>query len=101
MPTSALVGLGGDIRTAGAVPVGGWVIPVLDPFDADVVWREEVLGAEAVITSTSLLRRWSRGGRALHHILDPISGLPTRHRAWWRSWRAGRRRGGPRGWPRR
>ena len=74
---AALVGLGGDIRTAGAVPEGGWRIPVLDPFDASSVLREEVLGAEAVVTSTSLMRRWRRGGRTVHHILDPISGLPA------------------------
>ena len=75
--SSALAGLGGDIRVAGVVPDGGWRIPVLDPFDATAVWREVVLDNDAVVTSTSLMRRWSRGGRDLHHIIDPLSGLPT------------------------
>jgi thiamine biosynthesis lipoprotein len=75
--SSALVGLGGDIRAAGVVPDGGWRIPVLDPFDAGSVWREVVLGTDAVVTSTSLMRRWTRGGHDLHHIIDPLSGWPA------------------------
>lgn len=75
--TSALVSLGGDIRTAGAVPVGGWRIPVLDPLAPSSTWREAVLGEEAIVTSTTLLRRWERGGRLLHHLLDPLTGEPA------------------------
>jgi thiamine biosynthesis lipoprotein len=74
---SVLVGLGGDVRTAGHVPDGGWRVPVLDPFDETATWSEAVLGAEAIVTSTSLLRSWRRGGQALHHIVDPLTGSPT------------------------
>ncbi len=74
---SALVGLGGDIRTAGEVPDGGWRVPVQDPFEPDMVWSDVVLGTEAVVTSTSLIRRWQRGAQAVHHIVDPITGWPT------------------------
>jgi thiamine biosynthesis lipoprotein len=74
---SALVGLGGDIRTAGEVPEGGWRVPIEDPFDEHVTWSDAVLGTEAIVTSTSLMRRWQRGGRTLHHIIDPLSGCPT------------------------
>lgn len=75
--SSALVGMGGDIRTAGDVPDGGWRIPVRDPFDDATVWSEEVLGAEAIVTSTSLMRRWRRGDDVLHHIIDPLTGSST------------------------
>lgn len=75
--TSALVGLGGDIRTAGEVPEGGWSIPIEDPFDESQVWSEVVLHDEAIVTSTSLMRRWRRGDQDLHHIIDPITGSPT------------------------
>jgi thiamine biosynthesis lipoprotein len=75
--SSALVALGGDIRTAGDTPDGGWCVPVLDPFDADAVWRDVVLDAEAIVTSTSLMRRWRRGEHDLHHIIDPITGMPS------------------------
>jgi thiamine biosynthesis lipoprotein len=75
--SAALVALGGDIRTAGDVPQGGWRVPVQDPFDPEQIWAEVVLGTEAVVTSTSLMRRWERGGQALHHIVDPITGWPS------------------------
>jgi thiamine biosynthesis lipoprotein len=75
--TSALIGLGGDIRAAGTVPDGGWPIPVQDPFDAATTWRVVSLGAEAIVTSTSLLRRWRRGTATVHHILDPLTGAST------------------------
>jgi thiamine biosynthesis lipoprotein len=74
---SALIGLGGDIRTAGEVPAGGWRIPVQDPFDPGRTWAEVVLGTEALVTSTSLMRRWRRAGTPLHHIIDPLTGSPT------------------------
>lgn len=75
--SSALLGMGGDVRAAGVAPDGGWHIPVLDPFDAEHVWRDVVLDTDAVVTSTSLLRRWTRGGHELHHIIDPLDGMPT------------------------
>lgn len=74
---SALVGLGGDLRAAGEPPAGGWQVPVLDPFDDAATWSEVSLGADAIVTSTSLMRRWHRGGRSLHHIVDPITGAPS------------------------
>src|SRR5262249_6612067 len=47
----------------------------------------------AVATSTSLKRRWQRGGVAQHHLIDPRTGTPARSRyvavtavtsdAWW------------------
>lgn len=90
---SALVALGGDIRTAGTVPPGGWRIPVEDPFDEAETWREVVLGDGAVVTSTTLLRRWRRGGVELHHLVDPLAGMPAQTgvvavvargpQAWW------------------
>jgi len=74
---SALVELGGDIRTAGEVPEGGWWVPVRDPFDASSAASVAALGSEAIVTSTSLMRRWRRGGRDLHHIIDPLDGAPA------------------------
>lgn len=75
--SSALLSLGGDIRAAGEVPDDGWAIPIESPFEEDSVWTHVVLRDEAIVTSTSLLRRWRRGGEELHHIIDPISGSPT------------------------
>lgn len=77
-----LVGLGGDIAVAGPAPDSGWRIRV-----QDVTGRPEDPpdGQSAVVairdgglaTSSTTARRWRRGGTALHHILDPRTGLPA------------------------
>ncbi len=78
--TGVLVGLGGDIATAGRAPAGGWRILVVEdsetPTDAD----GEVIGIDggAIATSTTTVRRWTAaGGVGLHHIVDPRTGLPA------------------------
>jgi thiamine biosynthesis lipoprotein ApbE len=77
-----LVGLGGDIATAGRAPAAGWTIRVQDVTggvdDAvDGLTETVCLHAGALATSSTMARRWVRGGRLLHHILDPRSGLPV------------------------
>jgi thiamine biosynthesis lipoprotein len=81
-----LVGLGGDVAMAGAAPDGGWSIRV-----QDVTGRPDqppngssqtvLLRSGGLATSSVTARRWTRGGVALHHILDPRTGLPARS-AW-------------------
>ena len=76
-----LVGLGGDIAVAGPPPQDGWTIRVQDATDrsdpdgprTDVVIRDGGLA-----TSGTAARRWSRGGAAVHHIVDPRTGLSAR-----------------------
>jgi thiamine biosynthesis lipoprotein ApbE len=78
-----LVGLGGDIATAGTAPDSGWTIRVQDvtgPVDQaveDGPTETVCLHTGALATSSTTARRWVRGGRQLHHILDPRSGLPV------------------------
>jgi thiamine biosynthesis lipoprotein len=74
-----LVSLGGDIATAGASPNGGWRILVAEDSRAEPGGDGEVLCVPAggVATSSTTVRRWSRGGTLLHHIIDPKTGLPT------------------------
>jgi thiamine biosynthesis lipoprotein len=75
----ASVELGGDLRVDGAPWYGDrWVIGVEDPFDPDRQIATFTPTAGAVTTSTTLRRRWSAGGRTLHHLLDPRTGQPTR-----------------------
>jgi thiamine biosynthesis lipoprotein len=71
----ALVSLGGDVSTAGEAPAGGWVILVQDGDDqpSSVI---ALTGARAIATSSTLHRIWQRGGIGMHHILDPVTGLP-------------------------
>jgi len=67
-----LISLGGDIAVAGTPPRGGW--PVTVAAAGGPVIR---LTRGAVATSSVTCRRWRRGGRDLHHIVDPRSGLPA------------------------
>ena len=73
---AALVNIGGDLATAGPALADGWQIVVQDlPHDP----RQQVTLAAgaAMATSSTQKRRWSKGGQAFHHLLDPHSGLPA------------------------
>jgi thiamine biosynthesis lipoprotein len=68
-----LVGLGGDIATAGPAPANGWQIVVQDG-PAEPSCQIRLPGGAALATSSTLRRRWSHGGRLMHHIVDPHTG---------------------------
>ncbi len=72
----ALVSLGGDIATAGRAPSEGWQIDVQD-LPADPACRITLGGGSGVATSSTQRRIWHRGGRTLHHIVDPQTGMPA------------------------
>lgn len=75
---SACVSLGGDIRVAGSTPEpDGWHIPIEDPLVEGATWGTVPLANSAIVTSTTLIRRWRRGSRILHHLVDPRAGEPT------------------------
>jgi thiamine biosynthesis lipoprotein len=75
----ALVGLGGDIAVAGESPQGGWQVQVSEDSAAPLDESEETVSITSggIATSSTLVRSWNRGGRVFHHIIDPVSGLPT------------------------
>lgn len=80
---AVLVSLGGDIATAGRRAAGaGWDILVQDrPQDpAAIIHLPDGL---SVATSSSQQRTWRGTGMALHHILDPATGMPAER--FWRS----------------
>ncbi len=74
-----LVSLGGDIAIAGMCPQGGWPVAVAeDPDSPDETPTQTVrLAYGAMATSAVGTRRWRRGGRELHHIVDPRTGAPS------------------------
>lgn len=82
--TPVLVELGGDLAVAGTRR-GGWTVEVAE--------RERGGGESVVLhhgglaTSTTVVRRWVRGGAAVHHIIDPRTGAPAR--PYWRTVTAG------------
>jgi len=71
-----LVNLGGDLSVAGEAPPGGWRVAVADdhadpaPLSAPTV----TITDGGLATSGTAVRTWRRGGRVLHHIVDPATG---------------------------
>lgn len=76
---SALMNMGGDLTTSGPAPPGGWVVRVADDHRASHPGpgQNVVLGSPALATSSITQRRWTRGGRQMHHIIDPRNGRPA------------------------
>ena len=71
-----LVNLGGDVAVAGPPPADGWGVGIAlssatAPGDADQVI---VLRSGGLASSGTTARTWSRGGRPVHHIIDPWTG---------------------------
>lgn len=75
-----LINLGGDIAVSGPAPEGGWAVRIthdhsLPPKSAPgpVV----AISSGGLATSSTSVRRWVRGCRAMHHLIDPSTGLPA------------------------
>ncbi len=74
-----LVSLGGDVAVAGDIPPCGWSIGIGDDHAGPGDPGETVsIVSGGLATSSTTVRRWSRGGSVLHHIIDPRTGLPAR-----------------------
>lgn len=71
---SALVDAGGDLRVHGLPPgADSWPVAVPTPRAVHLVRLER----GGVATSGTARRRWQRGGRAMHHLIDPRTGRPA------------------------
>ncbi|HEY3865622.1 MAG TPA: FAD:protein FMN transferase, partial [Solirubrobacteraceae bacterium] len=74
--TGCLIGLGGDIATAGAAPHDGWRIYVTDDHRRAPGEQGQTISIRegGVATSSTTARRWRHEGRTHHHIVDPATG---------------------------
>ena len=74
-----LVGIGGDISVAGAVPAGGWVVGIDDDHATpiDRVAAVVALDRGGLASSGTRVRRWRTASGEMHHILDPRTGRPA------------------------
>ena len=74
--STVVISLGGDVAVAG--PGDGWPVAISEivdgPEDAEIVH----LPYGGLATSSTAARRWIRGGVIRHHLLDPLTGEPTR-----------------------
>ena len=76
----AIVSVGGDIaiaHSAGEADAGadGWPVAISERPDSPVEETIRLSGG-GLATSSTLVRRWTRGGVRQHHLLDPRTGLP-------------------------
>jgi FAD:protein FMN transferase len=80
----ALVSIGGDIATYGAAPSAGWKIRVTDDHrsDCSAPGQTITITSGGLATSSTTVRRWLADGQAMHHIIDPSTGMSARS-----SWR--------------
>jgi FAD:protein FMN transferase len=81
-----LVGLGGDLACAGEAPDGGWRVRVADDHRAsiDAPGGQTVsINGGGLATSGTSVRRWSRGGQPMHHVVDPSTSRPATE--YWRT----------------
>ncbi len=76
----ALVSLGGDVAVAGPPPGDGWQVRTTDDHAAgqDAPGQTVTIRAGGLATSSTTVRAWTAGGRAMHHIIDPATGEPAK-----------------------
>ena len=74
-----LIDAGGDIVARGDAPEGGpWQVGIEDPGAPEGTPVAVVrLRAGAIATSSIRFRHWDHEGRSVHHLIDPITGLPA------------------------
>jgi thiamine biosynthesis lipoprotein len=74
-----LVSIGGDIACSGPPPADGWPVRVMEWHAADIDEDGEdiVVFDGGLATSSTTVRRWSRGAVAMHHLIDPATGQPA------------------------
>ncbi len=72
-----LVSLGGDVAVAGDPPEEGWQVGVSDVHTDPEPEVTIALTGGGLATSGIARRRWRRGGRTVHHIIDPRTGDPA------------------------
>ncbi|HUC35502.1 MAG TPA: FAD:protein FMN transferase [Acidimicrobiales bacterium] len=74
--SGVLVSIGGDVSVAGPTPPGGWAVGIsVDSSTAlEAVGHVVSLSSGGLASSSTAVRTWRRGGRRLHHIIDPLTG---------------------------
>lgn len=74
-----LIGLGGDLAVGGRPPAGGWQVRVAEDHRAGPDADAQVITITdgGLATSSVTVRRWTRGGRPMHHLIDPATGSPV------------------------
>jgi thiamine biosynthesis lipoprotein len=73
-----LADAGGDIWASGDGPDGpGWLVALANPLREEEDLALIRLRNQALATSTTVRRRWQKGGRWFHHLIDARTGRPV------------------------
>ncbi len=74
-----LVSLGGDLAVAGPPAADGWQVKATDDHaaPADAPGQTVTIRSGGLATSSTTVRTWQRGGKPMHHIIDPATGQPA------------------------
>jgi thiamine biosynthesis lipoprotein len=74
-----LISLGGDVAVAGPAPGAGWPVQIAEHHAAPLGSGGPVvtIASGGLATSSTAVRRWVRGGQAMHHLIDPATGGPA------------------------
>ena len=73
--STVVISLGGDVAVSGP---SGWPVSVTETVDDSADAEIVHLPSGGLATSSTAARRWIRGGVVQHHLLDPLTGEPTR-----------------------
>jgi len=74
----AQIELGGDVRLVGSHWMSEeWAVDVRDPRERNRIIARLEMPAGAIATSSTLGRAWRRGNLDVHHVIDPMTGLPS------------------------
>ncbi len=80
LPTGYFLSAGGNIAVTGEKPDGGaWVVGIQKPFTNDVLAKLSVKHG-SVVTSGNYQRFYTVNGKMYHHIIDPLTCMPS---AYW------------------
>ena len=69
-----IVSAGGDLQTAGNKFGQPWRIGIQNPFAPGAIASLDLDGKFSLFTSGNYRRQYLRGGKLVHHIIDPFSG---------------------------
>jgi thiamine biosynthesis lipoprotein len=72
-----LVSIGGDVAVAGEAPSGGFAVGIADVCGDPRSSLTVAVESGGIATSGTGNRHWRIGGRPVHHLLDPATGLPV------------------------
>ncbi len=80
LPTGVVVSVGGDVRVVSGEDPDAWPVAIAHTsaeLEADRTLAMVALRDGGLATSSVTARRWVRGGRQWHHLIDPRTGAPA------------------------